>query len=139
MGGRHQVQRHIAVDAAVKGKVRLLGVNSVVVAVVNGHGQKVVFPQFAGDVHAERRIAALVLGHGFAVQAHGGAHGGTVKLQYGTAARGDLGLFQRAGIAAGAAVIVVAAVLSVRGVPGVGQGHGFVPPLLAEGPARVVQ
>ena len=121
----NDVQGHIPVNAAVEGEVRLLGVHGVVVAVVHADGQQVLVFQVVGQVHPEGRVAALVLGQLFPVQVNGGGHGCAVQLQNSLAACRDGGLFQCQRIPAGAAVVIVAAVLTVHRVPCVGQGDGL--------------
>ena len=122
---RNDVQSYIAVNAAVEGEVCLLGVHGVVVAVVHADRQQIFLFEMFGQVHPEGRIAALVLGQLFPVQVNGGGHGGTVQLQNSLAACRDGGLCQGQRIPAGAAVVIVAAVLTVYGVPCVGQGNSL--------------
>ena len=122
---RDDVQSYIAVNAAVEGKVRFLGVHGVVVAVVHADGQQIFLFEMVGQVYPEGGVAALVFGQLFPVQVNGGGHGGTVQLQNSLAACRDGGLFQGQRIPAGAAVVIVAAVLTVHRVPGVGQGNGL--------------
>ena len=134
------MQRYIAVNAAVEGEVGLLRVDGIVVAVVNGNHQLIcAIVQGIGDVHAEGGVAALVLGHFLTVQADNCSHSYAVKLQNRAPAVGQLRLFQRAGIGAGAAVVVVAAVLTVYSVPGVGQGDRLAMTFLGKSPAGVQQ
>ena len=78
-----------------------------------------------GQVNPEGRVAALVLGQLFTVQVNGGGHGGAVQLQNCFAVCRDGGLFQGQRIPAGAAVVIVAAVLTVYGVPCMGQSNGL--------------
>ena len=121
----NDVQGHIPVNAAVEGKVCLLGVHGVVVAVVHADGQQVLVFQVVGQVHPEGRVAALVLCQLFPVQVDGSGHGCAVQLQNSLAACRDGGLCQGQRIPTGAAVVIVAAVLTVHRVPGVGQGNGL--------------
>ena len=121
----NDVQGHIPVNAAVEGKVCLLGVHGVVVAVVHADGQQVLVFQVVGQVYPEGRVAALVLCQLFPVQVNGGGHGCAVQLQNSLAACRDGGLCQGQRIPAGAAVVIVAAVLTVHRVPCVGQGDGL--------------
>ena len=122
---RDDVQGHIPVNAAVEGEVRLLGVHGVVVAVVHADGQQVLVFQVVGQVHPEGGVAALVLGQFFPVQVDDGGHSCAVQLQNSLAACRDGGLCQGQCIPAGAAVVIVAAVLTVHRVPCVGQGNGL--------------
>ena len=136
----HNMQRYIAVNAAVEGEVGLLRVDGIIVAVVNGNHQLIcAIVQGIGDVHTEGGVAALVLGHFLTVQTDNCSHSHAVKLQNRAAAVGQLRLFQRAGIGAGAAVVVVAAVLTVYSVPCVGQGDRLVMTFLGKSPTGVQQ
>ena len=122
---RNDVQSYIAVNAAVEGEVCLLGVHGVVVAVIHADGQQIFLFEMFGQVNPEGRIAALVLGQLFAVQVDYSGHSGTVQLQNCFAVCRDGGLCQGQRIPAGAAVVIVAAVLTVHGVPCVGQSNGL--------------
>ena len=117
-------QADIAVDAAVEGEVRLLGVDAVVFAVVRNDSQGVLLCQQGGDVGAEGRVAAVVADDLGAVQGNGGAGVDTLKLQpdlLGVGVKGGLG--EGGLVGAAAALIVVAAVLPVDMVPCMGQFH----------------
>ena len=132
------MQRYIAVNAAVEGEIRLLRVDRVIVAVVHRDGQYIVAgAQGVGNVHAEGGVAALVLGQLLSVQADHGGHGHAVKLQHGAPARRELRHGQNLGIVAGAAVVIVAAVLPVHGVPGVGQGDGLIVTVFRKNPILI--
>ena len=122
---RDDVQGHIPVNAAVEGKVCLLGVHGVVVAVVHGNCQQIFLFEVVGQVHPEGGVAALVLCQLFPVQVDDGGHSCAVQLQNSLAACRDGGLCQGQCIPAGAAVVIVAAVLTVHRVPCVGQGNGL--------------
>ena len=81
MSSGQNMQRYIAVNAAVEGEVGLLGVDGIVVAVVNGNKQLIcAILQGIGDVHTEGRVAALMLGHFLTVQTDNGSHSHAVKL-----------------------------------------------------------
>ena len=132
------MQRYIAVNAAVEGEVGLLGVDGVVVAVVHIHAQQVAaVAQRIGNVHAKCRIAALVLSQLLLVQIDLGGHGNGVKLQNGASVFRQGDVRQHGGVAAGAAVVVIAAVLPVHGVPGVGQGDGFIVTVFRKNPILI--
>ena len=122
---RDDMQGHIPVNTAVEGKIGFLGIHGVVVAVVHGNGQQIFLFEVVGQVHPEGGVAALVLGQLFTVQVDGGGHGCAIQLQNSLAACRDGGLFQCQRIPAGAAVVIVAAVLTVHRVPCVGQGNGL--------------
>ena len=134
----HNMQRYIAVNAAVEGEVGLLGVDGVVVAVVHIHAQQVAaVAQRIGNVHAKCRIAALMLSELLLVQIDLGGHGNGVKLQNGASVFRQDDVRQHGGVAAGAAVVVIATVLPVDGVPGMGQGDGFVVSFFGKNPVLV--
>ena len=140
VGGGHNMQRYIAVNAAVEGEIGLLGVDGIIVAVVNRNHQLIcTIVQGIGDVHAESRITALVLGHFLTVQTDNCSHSHAVKLQNRATAVGQLRFSQSAGIGAGAAVVVVAAVLTVYSVPSVGKGDRLVMTFLGKSPTGVQQ
>ena len=122
---RDDMQGHIPVNTAVEGKIGFLGIHGVVVAVVHGNGQQIFLFEVVGQVHPVGGVAALVLGQLFTVQVDGGGHGCAIQLQNSLAACRDGGLFQCQRIPAGAAVVIVAAVLTVHRVPCVGQGNGL--------------
>ena len=136
----HNMQRYIAVNAAVEGEVGLLGVDGVVVAVVNRNNQLIcTIVQGIGDVHTEGGVAALVLGYFLPVQTDNCSHSNAVKLQNRAVAIGQLRFLQFTGVAAGAAVVVVAAVLTVYSVPSVGKGDRLVMTFLGKSPTGVQQ
>ena len=136
----HNMQRYIAVNAAVEGEVGLLGVDGVVVAVVNRNNQLIcTIVQGIGDVYTEGGVAALVLGHFLPVQADNCSHSNAVKLQNRAVAIGQLRFLQVTGVAAGAAVVVIATVLPVYSVPSVGKGDRLVMTFLGKSPTGVQQ
>ena len=134
----HNMQRYIAVNAAVEGEIGLLRVDGIIVAVVHIHAQQVAaVAQRIGNVHAKCRIAALMLSELLLVQIDLGGHGNGVKLQNGASVFRQDDVRQHGGVAAGAAVIVIATVLPVDGVPGMGQGDGFVVSFFGKNPVLV--
>ena len=118
-------QADVAVDAAVEGEVSLLGVDAVVFAVVRFHDQLIAVGQKRRDIRAEGGVAAVVAGDLHPVQRDLGAGIHALKLQPDL-----LGILVKSGrrkprlVDAGAAPVVVAAVLAVDVVPGVRQVHG---------------
>ena len=132
------MQRYIAVNAAVEGEIGFLRVDGVIVAVVHIHAQQVAaVAQRIGNVHAKCRIAALMLSKLLLVQVDLGGHGNGVKLQNGTSVFRQGNVRQHGGVAAGAAIVVIAAVLPVHSVPGVGQGDRFVVSFFGKNPVLV--
>ena len=117
----HNQQMHRAVDAAVEGEVGLLRVDRAVFAVVHGDGQGVLRRQRGRQIDTEGGVAALMPGQLLPVQRDHGGHGNALKFQPDLLAVTVVGGLKRLCIKAGAAVVVIAAVLSVLGVPGVGQ------------------
>ena len=117
-------QPGIPVDAAVEGEVGLLGINVVVAAVV-GHDLQVVFVlQQGGDIRAEGGVAAVVVDDLPAVQRH--VRGGVDALKFQIHCLGgrvEVRPGKAAGVGAAAAPVVVAAVLAVDVVPGMGHIH----------------
>ena len=116
----HGDQLHFAVQAAVEGEVRLLGVDALAVAVVDGDSER----SGMGQRHAEGGIAALVAGELLAVEINLRRVIGAVDFQIVFFAAQLLG-GNLAHIPALASMVVVAAVLAVDGVPGMGQAHGY--------------
>ena len=117
-------QADVAVDAAVKGEVGLLGVDVVVDAVVHLDGELVVFCQQVGDMDTEGGVAAVVGADVPAVQQNFGAGIDALELQPDflrscVERRSGKG----GAVGAGAAPVIVAAVLAVFCVPSVGQLH----------------
>lgn len=107
---------------AVEGEVGFLGIDKVIFAVVGDDGQLVLFFQQSGDVHPEGGEAAVVVGNLGAVQADLGAVAHTLELQPNLLGSGVKSGGRKAGfIGAAAAPVVVAAILTVDVVPGMGQ------------------
>ena len=118
---RHDDQIHIPVQSAIKRKIRFLGINDIVIAVVHRNAELVPLPQMFRQFHPKRRISSLMHRQFFAVQAHPRRHRRAFDLQKYTTSCRRRRLFQFAYIPAASAEIVVAAVLPVRRVPCMGQ------------------
>ena len=121
---RDHHQADVAVDAAVEGEVGLLGVDAVVDAVVHLDGELVVLFQQVGDMDTEGGVAAVVGADVLAVQQNFGAGIDALELQPDflrscVERRSGKG----GAVGAGAAPVIVAAVLAVFCVPSVGQLH----------------
>ena len=117
-------QADVAVDAAVECKVGLLGVDAVVDAVVHFDGELVIFCKQVGDMDTEGGVAAVVGADVPAVQQNFGAGIDALELQPDflrscVERRSGKG----GAVGAGAAPVIVAAVLAVFCVPSVGQLH----------------
>ena len=132
---RNHNQVHLPVQAAIKGKVRFLGIDAVTAAVVHRNAQLVPVPQMFRQIHPESGISPLMACQQLTVQAHLGRHGRGFHLQPDLAPRLHGGPFQLPHIPTSTAVIVVPSVLAVHRVPGMGQGHLSALPVLIEFPA----
>ena len=121
--GRNGDQRYIPVQSAIEGEVRLLGVYIVVFGIVHRHAQQIFRFQCLRQVCPEGGKAPLVVVQLPAVQIDIGDVGSAVDLQNGSAALLQLRLGKCLAVQGGAPPVVVAAVLAVDGVPGVGKLH----------------
>ena len=121
MGIGHTDDVHIPVQTAVEGKVRHLGIDPVVGGVVHGDDQHGVKADFLGNVAAPGGVAAVVMGKLLAVyiQVCGGV--GALDLNVVPVSLGQVFLGKYPGVGCGAAEVVIATVLSVNGIPAVGQ------------------
>ena len=121
---RHRDQPDFPVQTAVEGEVCLLRIHAIIVLVTNGDLQQVLVPQLSGQLRPESGISSLVVAKLFTVQIHFTGVGSAVQLQEHSISGGFLrGQLPR--IPAGAAVIIIASILAVDGIPGVWQGNGF--------------
>ena len=109
---------HIAVNTAIKRKIRLLWVDPVISAVVHPYLHLIYCRKIIRDIPTESGIAAIMTAQDPAVQLHlrGGVH--TLKLQIDPFIRIYLWSVKTPGIYAGSAPIIVASVLTVKCVPG---------------------
>ena len=122
---RDHHQADVAVDAAVEGEVGLLGVDAVVDAVVHLDGKTVILFQQLRDVDTEGGVAAVVGADGPAVQQDLGAGVDALELEPDLLrSRVERRSGEGSAVGAGAAPVVVAAVLTVLRVPCVGQRDG---------------
>ena len=119
VGGGHREEEHIPVDAAVEGEVGPLRVDRLVGAVVDVHDEHVVVAQRLGEGDAERRVAAFMGRQQGSVEMDLRAGVDAAELQPDVPVR--VGGREPDGVGAGAATVVVAAVLAIDRVPGVGQ------------------
>ena len=117
----HRDDVHIAVQSAVEGEVRRLRIHVLVGRVVNDDGEAVFRLDFPCDLHAPRGIAAVVMGERCAVHIHIGGGIRAAHFQIQLLSLRKLVCQKLLCIAAGAAEIIVAAVLSVLRVPRMGQ------------------
>ena len=119
----HHQQTNHAVDAAVEREVRHLRIHAVVLAVVHFDSQLVLVRQQPGQVRAERGVAAVVAAHVLPVQAdlRRGIHAVKFNPHF-LRVRVEFRLLKRQRVSACAALVVVAAVLPVDGVPCVRNG-----------------
>ena len=118
---RHGDDVHIAVQTAVEGEVCRLRIDILVGCIVHEDHQRVFLAQRGRDFHPPGRVAAVMMRQAFAVHVHIGGGIGAVDLQIELIPCGQLALPELPGVAAGAAEIIVAAVLPVLAVPGMRQ------------------
>ena len=79
LGNNHQP--HIPIDAAVKGEVRLLGIDSVIFRVVHLYGQLVVLLQQSSNLAPESGITAVMDSNQGSIEAHPGRGVDALKFQ----------------------------------------------------------
>ena len=121
----HHQQAHIPVDAAVEGEVRFLGINAVVDAVIHPHRELVFCLQQFRDLCPEGGVAAVMGAELLTVQQYGGAGVDALKLQpYLLLCRVVHRCCKAGAVGAAAPPVIVAAVLTVPGVPCMGQLYG---------------
>src|SRR5699024_3017797 len=109
------------VQTPVEGEVRTLRIDRVVRGVVHRHQECVLRAEMIGEVYPERGVAAVVLTDLDAVEVDLGTGVRAADLQPRSAAL--WGRREPPGIGAPAAMVVVAAILPVLGVPGVREAH----------------
>ena len=124
MGFGYNDQIHAAVQAAIEGEVRFLGIYPVIVGIVHPDHQLVFFLQIV-QLNPEGAVAAFVMGKPHTIPEHFGSVGCTKDFQPDLVSGIQLRFVQLPGIIAGAAVIIIAAVLPVNSVPGMGQGDSL--------------
>ena len=112
---------HLPVDAAVKCKIRHLGIHPVVFAVIHLHSKQIMFFQFLCDIRPECGISVVVAADFFSVQQHMGAGVDAVELQIHPFSCLKLRHRNLFFIDAGSSEIIVSAVLAILGIPGMGQ------------------
>ena len=121
---RYRDEVHIAVQSAVESEICFLGINGIVVAVVNGYCKCVLLCKFSCKFCPESGVSAAVFRDLFSVEIDLGAHRRAVYLEKQSLSRTFFrGQFSH--IPASSTVIVVPAVLSVCGIPCMGNGHGL--------------
>ena len=114
-------QLHVPVNAAVEGEVRLLGVDAVIFGVVHGHFQLVNVLQKLGNLTAEGGIAAVVGADLGAVESHSCGSVDTGKIQVNAFLRTKGGKGEVFPVNASTSPVVVATVLAIQVIPGVGK------------------
>ena len=124
---RNGDQLYLSVEAAVEGEVRLLGVNTVVVFIADRDGKYIFVPKLSCQFDAEGAVASLMQAEHLAVQVDSAGVRRAAKLKKECLALRLL-FVQLANVPAGSAVVIVAAVLSVDRIPGVGEGNNLSRP-----------
>ena len=117
----HTDQVDIPVQSSVEGKVRHLGINLVIGAVVHQNSQQIFLLQRIGKIHAPGGKPTIMMTQVLTVQKNIRRGICTVDLQIVPFRLGKLPLAQRFDVAAGTPIIVTTAVLSVNAIPGVGK------------------
>ena len=117
-------QIHAPVQAAVEGEIRLLGIDPVIVRIVQTDNQRVVLLQVL-QLHPEGGVTTLMMGKLHTVQKHLAGVRRAQKLQPDLIAGIGFRLAKPAAIVAGAAIVIVAAILSVQVIPCMGKGNRF--------------
>ena len=126
---------HVTVKTAVESEIGHLGIDGVVCRVIHDHTDHRLVGKLFGDVDTPGGIAAIVMRNVCSVQINVGGGVGAAKLKIILLCGGQLGFFQGFGIQAGAAKIIVAAILTVKRVPGVRQVDDL--PIAADGGGRL--
>ena len=124
MGSGYHDQIHPPVQSAVEGEVRLLGIDPVIVRVVQAYDQRVILLQIL-QPDPEGAVAALMAANLLTVEHYLTGVGSSQEFQPDLIARMDLRFGQLPGIIAGAPVVIIAAVLTVNRVPGMGQRNSL--------------
>ncbi len=122
----HPDQEDVSVDSAVESEIRFLGIYSVVSAVVSPHLEVILIGEVVSDVPAECGVSAVVRPDLSPVQLYFGRCINAAEFKVNPLIGCKLRLREILLVQAGASPIVISAVLSVDGVPGVRQVHcGF--------------
>ena len=125
MGFGHGNQIDISVKTAVESEVGHLRINAVVGGVIHGNRKGILPRQLVGQIHTPGGITAVVVREMFPVQIDVGGGIGTVDFQIMPVPCHHGITAQFLFIHTGAAEIIVAAVLPVCGIPGMGQRNVF--------------
>ena len=115
----------VAIHPAVEREVRALRVGRGVRCVVDHHGNHVVFDQRRRQLVAERRVATVVSAEVCPVQVDVSGRVGTSEFHPHLVVAGIQRELLEVG--RGTSSVVVAAILTVEGVPRVRQGHALTP------------
>lgn len=109
------------VQSAVEREIGHLGVNGVAITVVDGDDQEILLRQGGRQLDAPGAVAAVMAAQAPAIQIDGRRGVGPLQLQVAAAGVRQACTGEGLGVVTGAPVVVVAAVLAVQGIPGVGQ------------------
>ena len=111
---------HIAVHSAVEGKVSHLGINFIIGGVVNGDNKKVLLCHSPGEVNSPCGVSAVVMSKRFAVEINISRGIGAAKLKIIALRYGKLAFGEALYVPACTSPIIVVAVLTVDGIPAMG-------------------
>jgi hypothetical protein len=111
----------ITVQAAIEGEVSHLGIDSFIGSVVYSDNQQVAVAQSVGHIHTPGGITAVMMSQVLSIQINIGRGVGTLQFQIVASSLGQSGFLKALGIVASSAMVIIAAILAVNGVPAVRQ------------------
>ena len=114
---------YVSVKTAVEGKVCHLRINLLVGRVVNDNRDLGSVGDLLGDIYSPSRVTAVVMSELFAVNVNVSRRICAAEFEIVKVALGESGLLKSLFIKARAAEVIVAAVIAVLVVPGVGKGN----------------
>lgn len=112
---------HRAIQSAVEGEVGHLRIDPVVDAIVHSDHQQIFLPQIFRQIDPEDGVSAVMVRQLFAIEIDVGRGAGASDLQEAAVRLGKVCPADALSIPPHAPVIVVAAILAVNVVPGVGK------------------
>ena len=116
---------YVTVDTAVKGEVCHLGVNGLVDGVFNNDCDLGLVSDLFCDVNSPGGVTAIVVSELFAANVNVGRGIGAAQLKVVEVCSRQVSLVQGLAVNAVATEVVVAAIHTVNGIPGVGQVYAF--------------
>ena len=123
MGFRDSDDVDTAIQSAVEGKIRMLGINRFIWRVIHRDHKQIVILKCFRQLHPPGRITAVVMTKMHSIQIHIGRRIGSVDLQEISLPCRKFRSLNLFCIAASSSEIIVAPVLTICCVPGMGQIH----------------